>query len=59
MGKLKKQHRLAVGLLKKLGLDNIRLELGPDGRYRYHAWMSPSAHNGSGRISRRGILRVK
>ena len=50
----KKQHQLAVSLLKKLGLDYVRLEPRANGHYRYHAWTVPLVDgNGSPRISRR------
>jgi hypothetical protein len=53
----KKQHKLAIRLLQKLGLDNIRLERQRDGRYRYHAWNVPLADgNGSPRIIRQGVI---
>jgi hypothetical protein len=58
MNKSKKQHQLAVSLLKELGLDYVRLEPQRNGRYRYHAWNVPLVDgNGSPRISRRGMIR--
>jgi len=56
----KKQHQLAVSLLKELGLDYVRLERERNGRYRYHGWTVPLVDsNGSPRISRRGVVRTK
>jgi hypothetical protein len=56
----KKQHQLAVSLLKELGLDYIRLNRGRDGHYRYHAWTVPLIDgNGSPRFSKRGRVRTK
>ena len=53
----KKQHNLAVSLLKKLRLDYVRLEPQRNGRYRYFAWSVPLVDgNGSPRISRRGVI---
>jgi hypothetical protein len=37
----KKQHQLAVNLLKELGLDYLRLEPQRGNHYRYHAWNVP------------------
>jgi hypothetical protein len=43
-----KQHAVAIDLLKRLGLDNIKLEHQRDGRYSYRAWNTPIVeHNGS------------
>jgi hypothetical protein len=55
----KKQHRLALRLLKELGVDYLRLE-SRDGRtYRYHGWTVPLFDgNGSPAISRRGTVRI-
>jgi hypothetical protein len=54
----KKQHQLAVSLLKTLGLDYVRLEPGRNGHYRYHAWNAPLVDgNGSPRVSRQGAIR--
>jgi hypothetical protein len=53
----RKQHHIAIRLLKELGLDNIRLELGHDGRYHYHAWSAPLTHtNGSPLVLRQGVV---
>ena len=57
MNQAKKQHKLAIRLLKELGLNNIRLEPQAHGRYRYHAWSVPVVDGyGSPRISRRGLV---
>jgi hypothetical protein len=55
----KKQHKLALRLLKKLGVDYLRLE-SRDGRtYRYHGWTTPLVDgNGSAAISRCGIVHL-
>jgi hypothetical protein len=44
----KQQHRLAVRLLKQLGVQYLRLEPDPlTGMYRYTGWTTPLvAHNG-------------
>jgi hypothetical protein len=56
----KKRHILAVSLLKELGLDYVRLEPQTGGRYKYLAWSVPLVeHNGSPRICRQGVLRVR
>jgi len=53
----KKQHNLAVNLLKELGLDYVRLERQANGRYKYLAWSVPLVdHNGSPRTCRRGVI---
>jgi hypothetical protein len=58
MSASKKQHRLAVRLLNRLGLQNIRLEPKSDGTYRYHAWNVPLVDgNGSPGVSRQGLVR--
>jgi hypothetical protein len=55
-----KQHTVAIDLLEKLGLDNIRLEHQQDGHYRYRAWNTPIVeHNGSPPTVKRGKVRVK
>jgi hypothetical protein len=42
-----KQHVVAIALLERLGLDNIKLERR-DGHYSYRAWNVPIiVHNGS------------
>jgi hypothetical protein len=52
---LLRQHRLAINLLKKFGLDYVRLEPERAGHYRYHAWTVPRIEsNGSPPISKRG-----
>jgi hypothetical protein len=54
----KKQHKLAVSLLKELRLDYVRLEPQGNGRYQYLAWNTPVVDgNGGPRISRRGVVR--
>jgi hypothetical protein len=56
----KKQHQLAVNLLKELGLEYIRLEPQWDGHYHYYAWSVPLiSGNGSPGISKRGKIRAK
>jgi hypothetical protein len=56
----KKQHELAISLLKELGLDYIRLERQINGHYHYHAWTSPLKEtNGHAKHSRRGTVRLK
>jgi hypothetical protein len=56
----KKQHRLAVNLLRKLGLDNVRLVRQPDGYFHYHAWGKPLAvSNGSAGKVKRGKIRLQ
>jgi hypothetical protein len=57
----KKQHAIAIDILAKLGLDNIKLEHQRDGLYSYHAWSTPPipAHNGSPPTVRRGKIRVR
>jgi hypothetical protein len=58
--KSKKQHQLAVALLKELGLSNIRRERRSDGAYRYHAWSVPLVDgNGSPGVSRQGLVRQR
>ena len=42
MSQSKQQHKIAVRLLEKLGLDNVRLELQAGGHYHYHAWTCTS-----------------
>jgi hypothetical protein len=55
---VQKQHKLAVALLHKLGLQNICLERRKDGTYRYYAWNVPMLDgNGSPGISRQGLVR--
>jgi hypothetical protein len=55
----KRQHRIAIAVLKMTGLDNIRLERQADGRYRFTAWTLPLRDgNGSMKKPKRGIVRV-
>jgi hypothetical protein len=55
---IEKQHQLAVDLLQRLGLDNIKLERRHD-HYAYRAWNVPIiAHNGSSPTVRRGKIRI-
>jgi hypothetical protein len=41
VNQIQKQHAAAIDLLKKLGLDNIKLERQQDGHYTYRAWNTP------------------
>jgi hypothetical protein len=51
------QHLLAVELLEKLGVDNIKLEPDHTGKYRYHGWSIPLVSgNGSPPILKRGRI---
>jgi hypothetical protein len=60
MNQTKEQHLLAVELLKELGLSHIRLQRRKDGSFRYLAWSTPLIdHNGSSKVTRRGIVRVR
>jgi hypothetical protein len=60
MNRSKKQHQLAVDLLKELGLDYLRLERQRNGYYRYHPWSVPLlSGNGSPGVAKRGKIRVK
>ena len=55
----KRQHQLAIHLLKELGLDYVRLERQPDGQYRYQAWSVPWVpNNGSPGKTKRGKIRL-
>jgi hypothetical protein len=57
---IEKQHRAAIRLLARLGLDNITLERQRDGHYTYRAWNTPIiAHNGSPPLIRRGKIRAR
>jgi hypothetical protein len=59
VNQIEKQHAVAIDLLEKLGLENIRLEQQRDGHYSYRAWNSPIVeHNGSPRTVKRGRVRV-
>jgi hypothetical protein len=54
-----KQHAVAIDLLEKLGLENIRLEQQRDGHYTYRAWNTPIVeHNGSLTTVKRGKIRI-
>jgi len=56
----KKQHLLAIELLKELGLTHVRLERKKDGSYGYVAWNTPLIDgNGSPRVVKRGKVRVR
>jgi hypothetical protein len=56
---IRKQHAVAVDLLEKLGLDNIKLEHQRGGHYSYRAWNAPIVeHNGSTKIVKRGKIRI-
>jgi len=60
VNQIKKQHHLAVGLLKVLDLTQIRLECQKDGSFTFVAWNTPLIDgNGTPRTTRRGELRVK
>jgi hypothetical protein len=54
---LRERHQIAIGLLQKLDLDNVVLELrGSD--YLWRAWTPPVlAHNGH-HVVKRGRVRV-
>ena len=45
MSQSKKQHKLAISLLKELGLTHVRLEKLKDGFYHYVAWNTPTPAN--------------
>jgi hypothetical protein len=54
------QHILAVGLLKELGLDYVRLERQRGGYYRCRAWSVPFViGNGSPGIIKKGKVRAQ
>jgi hypothetical protein len=56
----KRQHRIAVAVLKQLGLDNIRLERTAEGTFKFFAWTVPLRNgNGSLRKAQRGQVRVR
>jgi hypothetical protein len=56
----KEQHLLAIELLEKFGLENLRLELDLSGHFRYHGWRIPlSVNNGSPPLERRGRIAMK
>jgi hypothetical protein len=56
---LTKKHRVAVRLLKRLGLSTIRLEHA-DGYYQYQGWMTPlPGENGHAMIAKEGKVRAK
>jgi hypothetical protein len=55
----RKQHQLAVSLLRKFGLDTIRLEAEGNGQYVYCAWnRSLVEYNGSVKTVKRGKIRI-
>ena len=52
------QHLLAIQLLERLGVSYLRLEPGPDGKYRYVGWTTPlTAGNGSPPKTKRGRIK--
>jgi hypothetical protein len=54
-----KQHVIAIDLLQRLGLDNIKLKAEGNDYYAYFAWTKPQiAHNGSPSIVKRGKIKV-
>ena len=56
----KSQHILGVALLKVFGLDSIHIRREKDGHYVFEGWtIPPTHHNGSGKVTRRGVLTVK
>ena len=58
MNRGKEQHKIAVKLLDKLGVQYLRLEQTPAG-YRYHGWTVPHIPNNGGAKVRRGVIRLK
>jgi hypothetical protein len=57
---IQKQHAVAIDILARLGLDNIKLEPEGNGRYLYRAWNVPIVeNNGSARIVKRGKVRMR
>jgi hypothetical protein len=56
----KKQHKLAISLLKELGMDYIQLKRQGNGHYHYYGWTTPLVDgNGTPKISRCGTVRLK
>jgi hypothetical protein len=53
-----RRHKIAVGLLKKLGVEYLRLEQTAAG-YTYHGWTELAVANNGGKVSRRGVIRLK
>jgi hypothetical protein len=54
---LKKQHRAAIRLLKRLGLTTIRLERD-NGSYRYRAWGMPKYRGNRSAAAKSGKVKA-
>jgi hypothetical protein len=59
VSEIQKRHDVAVDLLQRLGLDNIKLKAEGDDHYAYFAWTKPQiASNGQVKTSKRGKIRL-
>ena len=54
---LRKQHAVAIDLLRRLGLDYVRLERG-NGHFTYKAWNLPLPRHNGHQTVKRGKVRV-
>jgi hypothetical protein len=61
MNEIREQHMIAVELLKKLGLDYVRLEPQQQAatRYHYHAWTPPFVQHNGRKRSQHGVIRSR
>jgi hypothetical protein len=59
VNQIEKQHQLAVDLLQRLHLDNVRLEAEANDRFAFLAWSQPQiATNGQVKRAKRGKVRI-
>jgi hypothetical protein len=57
MNEIREQHMIGVELLKKLGLDYLRLEPRADVRYSYYAWAPIRIDSNGSKRSQHGVTR--
>jgi hypothetical protein len=60
MTPIRQRHKIAIGILARLNLDNIRIEQAPGGHYFvWRAWSKPIAEtNGHAATPKRGKLKI-
>jgi hypothetical protein len=60
MTPIRQRHQIAIDILARLNLDNVRIEQAPDGRYfSWRAWSKPVVEtNGHAARPKHGKVRI-